>query len=164
MDIQHLDFLDTADISRAYADKLLANVKHVEKKSFPAIEAFNFDTELKKRNTHLVCAVEVNQNSKKDAPLITYIVYARTKRTALLHKICVLQQHRGQGIGKQMMAWLLVELAKKGCESVQLWVDESREPARALYASLGFEQVDHVVDYYAPGRAGLKMILRLKND
>ncbi|KAI9873776.1 MAG: hypothetical protein M1830_010617 [Pleopsidium flavum] len=164
MDIQHLCFLDTADINRGYAEKLLANVKRVEKKTFPAIEAFNFDTELKKHNTHLVCALNAKPGPKEDAPLIAYLVYARTKKTALLHKICVLQQHREQGIGKQMMAWLQLELANRGCQNVQLWVDQSREPARALYASLGFEQADRVVDYYAPSRSGLKMVFHLRND
>jgi GNAT superfamily N-acetyltransferase len=115
MDIQHLDFLDTADISRAYADKLLANVKHVEKKSFPAIEAFNFDTELRSA-TLILCAQW--KSTKIQRKMLSHYVYCLRpdEENRAATQICVLQQHRGQGIGKQMMAWLLVELAKKGCE------------------------------------------------
>ncbi|MCJ1361661.1 hypothetical protein MMC16_000761 [Acarospora aff. strigata] len=163
MDIQRLEILDIAAINRDLADTLLANVKRVEKKSFPAVETFDFDTELRKHNTHLICAVAVN-GKKEHTPLVAYLVYARTRRTALLHKICILQSHRRKGVGKQMMTWLLNDLKRNGCDSVQLWVDESREPARALYDSLGFEQVDYVVDYYSPGRAGLKMTLHLQFD
>lgn len=160
---QQLLFKDTTHINRKEAAQLLANVKHTEKKTFPRVEVFEFDTELKKRNTHLICAVEANQDQKRCASPVTYLVYARTGRTALLHKICVAEPHRGKGIGRQMMTWFLSELAKKGCEHVQLWVDEGREPARALYVSLGFRQVDYVVDYYSPGRAGLKMVLHIQS-
>lgn len=163
MYIQQFLFQDTTHINRKEAALLIANVKHTEKKTFPTIEVFDFDTELKKRNTHLICAVEAKVGQKEDRSPVAYLVYARTGRTALLHKICVAQPHRGKGVGRQMMIWLLAELTKKGCENVQLWVDESREPARALYVSLGFRQVDYVVDYYSPGHAGLKMILHLQN-
>lgn len=161
MDIQHVEIRDLATIDRKHTNNLIASVKRLEKKSFPGSEALDFDTELKKRNTHLVCAIENASVIGEGISLIAYLVYARMKRTVLLHKLCVLQEHRGNGIGRQMMTWLMVELTKKGCESIQLWVDESRKPARALYASLGFEEVDYVVDYYAPGRAGFKMILHL---
>ena len=160
---QQLLFQDTTQINRKEAARLLANVKHTEKKTFPAKEVFNFDTELKKHNTHLICAIDSNQDQNRDASPVAYLLYARTGRVALLHKICVVQSHRGKGIGTQMMTWLLAELAKNGCGNVQLWVDESREPARALYVSLGFRQVDYVVDYYSPGRAGLKTNLSLQS-
>ena len=161
MDIQRLILQGTTYINRKYAAKLIASVKHTEKKTFPTIEVFDFDRELKKRNTHLVCAVEAREDEKEVSAPVGYLVYARTGRTALLHKICVVQNHRGKGLGRHMMTWLLAELAKTGCEYVHLWVDESRKPARALYTSQGFLQVDYVVDYYSPGRAGLKMSLRL---
>lgn len=160
---QQLIFHDTTHINRKYAAQLLDHVKQIERKTFPKIEVFSFDTELRKRNTHLVCAVEAEQVHQEDAPPVAYLVYARTGRTALLHKICVIQPHRGKGIGRAMMAWFLAESKEKGCEFVQLWVDESREPARTLYVSLGFQQVDYVVDYYSPGRAGLKMTLFLQS-
>lgn len=156
-------FKDSTHFDRRVAAQLLANTKRIERKTFPTIEVFDFDTELKKRNTHIVYAVGDNPDQKGDACSVAYLVYARTGRTALLHKICVAQRHRGKGVGRQMMTWFLSELNKRGCEHVQLWVDESRESVRALYVSLGFRQVDYVADYYSPGRAGLKMILYLQS-
>ncbi|OCL06591.1 hypothetical protein AOQ84DRAFT_321196 [Glonium stellatum] len=84
------------------------------------------------------------------------------KRLALLHKICVAQPHRQQGIAKAAIALLRSRLEKEGCDSIQLWVDEDRSAARALYASCDFKQVDRCLDYYGPGRIGLKMVLRLE--
>ncbi len=161
--IPELKIFDNAHVNRAHADKLLADIKRAEKKSFSTADSLDFDTELKKRNSHLVCSIKGNGDHKQEHPLIGYMVYARTKRTALLHKICVLPPYRRQGIARQMMTWLLSDLTNKGCDDVQLWVAESNESARALYASLRFEQIDHVTDYYAPGRAGIKMILHLQS-
>jgi len=163
MSVQQLLFQDSTHLDRKVAAQLLANAKHIERKTFPTIGVFDFDTELKKRNTHIVYAVRNNQDQERDACLVAYLVYARTGRTALLHKICLAQAYRAKGIGRQMMTWLLSALQRKRCEHVQLWVDESRESARALYVSLGFRQVDYVADYYSPGHAGLKMALHLQS-
>ncbi|KAH0553418.1 hypothetical protein GP486_006511 [Trichoglossum hirsutum] len=147
---------------------LLKHIKRVERKSFPANEVFDFSTELAKRNTQLFCAfnrkkakLEANGESLDEGGdiLVGYLVIARTKRTALLHKICVVPQHRQKGIGLWMMDKMVKGLNERGCEIVQLWVDEARLPARKLYMRCGFEEAERVEDYYAPGRTGVKMVL-----
>lgn len=158
-----LNIFDNSHLDRALANSLLADVKRAEKKSFSTTDIFDFDTELRKRNSILVCGIKGNRDAKQDRPLVAYVVYARMKRITLLHKICVLPPYRRQGMARRMMTWLLSDLSKKGCDEIQLWVAESNEAARALYLSIGFGQTDRVTDYYAPGRAGLKMVLNLQS-
>ncbi|KAH7125409.1 acetyltransferase-like protein [Dendryphion nanum] len=133
----------------------LQKVHKIEKKSFPSSEAFDFETELKKKNTTLILV------TKPDASInvIGYLVFLRIKRTALLHKICLTEQERGRGVGKILMLSVRTYLEKGGCDNIQLWVDEARTPAKALYQSCGFGEIDQCADYYGPGRTALKMQL-----
>lgn len=141
-------------------NSLVAWVKHAEKRTFPRIEVFDFDSELKKHNTELMIILDEALLPKSTA-LVAYSVYARHKKTVLLHKLCVLEQYRRQGVASRILKMQIERVGCRGCESVQLWVDEKRMPAVGLYAGLGFKEVDRVEDYYAPGRTGIRMLLPL---
>jgi GNAT superfamily N-acetyltransferase len=56
---------------------------------------------------------------------------------------------RGQGLGRQMIAWALDEARRAGCGVVQLTSDKRRVDAIRFYQSLGFE----------PSHEGLKLSL-----
>jgi ribosomal protein S18 acetylase RimI-like enzyme len=130
-------------------------VARLERKVFPAIEHFNYDVELKKKNIGVILAF------KEDDPdtLVAYLVYQRMKRLAWLHKLCVVEQEREKGLGKALIHSLRRHMEKGGCHTIILWVDENRQPARALYKSCGFEQTECRPDYYGPGRTALKLEL-----
>lgn len=140
--------------------RALAQVVRTEKKAFPKNEVFDFVRELRKRNTELICLLDL-ANADELPTVAAYLVYVRVQRTTLLHKICVLEGYRRQGLARKILQKLQGELKSQGCEEVQLWVDEGRKPARSLYASTGFEEVDRVENYYARGRTGIKMALKL---
>jgi len=143
---------------------LLDQVKRAERKTFPRDEAMDFDMELKKRNTELVVVLTAQESSEdNEYTLAGYLVYARLHGIALLHKVCVLEGHQRQGIARSMLSRLKDRLQGQGCERLQLWVDEARKPARALYESLGFKTSDKARDYYGPGRTGIKMVLDLNS-
>lgn len=135
-------------------------MKHAEKRTFPRTEVFDFDTELKKHNTELVIVLDEALLPNSTA-LIAYAVYARHKKTVLLHKVCVLEKYRRQGVATRILETQKERLGCRSCESIQLWVDEKRKPAISLYAGLGFMEVDRMEDYYAPGRTGIRMLLSL---
>jgi ribosomal protein S18 acetylase RimI-like enzyme len=135
----------------AVADK----VAKLEKKIFPAIEHFNYDVELKKKNTGLLLIFKEEDGEK----LVAYLVYQRMKRLAWLHKLCVVEQERQKGVGKALIQLFRYQMERGGCQTIFLWVDESRQPARALYASCGFQQSERRPDYYGPGRTALKLEL-----
>jgi ribosomal protein S18 acetylase RimI-like enzyme len=136
---------------------IMGQVTKIERKSFPSNEAFDFDAELKKKNTRMILAVKEGTPEE----IVGYLIYARTRRLVLLHKICVLGKERRKGVGKCLMHSLYLLVKKGGCDSIHLWVDEGRKSARALYDSFGFQQIDRCLDYYASGRTGLKMQLSI---
>jgi ribosomal protein S18 acetylase RimI-like enzyme len=138
---------------------LAEKVAKLERKVFPAIEHFNYDVELKKKNTGLLL---VFKGDDTDERLIAYLVYQRMKRLAWLHKLCVIEQERGRGLGKALVCCFRQQMEKGGCSTIFLWVDESRKPARALYKSCGFQQAECRPDYYGPERTALKLELELR--
>lgn len=141
--------------SKAYP-RLLAAVKQTEKHTFPASEAFDFDSELRKRTTALFCALD------SDGELVAYAVYVRTKLVTRIHKVCVVERWRGRGMGRWMMERVLGELRRAAASEVDLWVDVARVPARRLYAACGFAEKEVVHNYYGAGRDGVRMLVDLR--
>ena len=45
---------------------------------------------------------------------------------------------RGQGVGRQLMAWAIEQARARGCVMMQLTSDKSRVDAHRFYAGLGF--------------------------
>ncbi|KAI9796536.1 MAG: hypothetical protein M1833_006100 [Piccolia ochrophora] len=149
--------LSLSSLNKPDQEVVLRNIKRIERKSFPTQEAFQFDTELKKRNTCLLLV----HSALNTANVVGYLVYVRIKRVALLHKVCVANEHRRHGHARAMIEALRDRLSTEACECIQLWVDEARNPAKHLYEACGFTLVRKVPDYYALGRTGLEMVLDL---
>jgi ribosomal protein S18 acetylase RimI-like enzyme len=157
-----IQYTPLSRLKKPQRDNFLAIIKQVEKKTFPANEAFAFDEELAKRNTTLIVAIK-DFDVDVGEELVGYLVYVRVKRVALLHKVCVVEHCRREGIARAMLISLREDLERQGCTIIQLWVDAERKPAKLLYSQLGFREAQRVDDYYGPGRTGLKMILELEN-
>ncbi|KAF7158091.1 hypothetical protein CNMCM6106_004413 [Aspergillus hiratsukae] len=158
----NLTISDIHALGKDQAFEILAQIARIEKKTFPANEAFAFGEDLwkKKPNTRVLYAVSTA--SGVPHRLVAYAVYVRQKGVALLHKVCVVEAFRRQGIGMQLMNYIRQRLQKEGCQCIQLWVDKAREPARLLYKRSGFEEREEIADYYAPGRTGIRMVLNLE--
>lgn len=137
-------------------DALAPKVAKLEKKIFPSSEAFDYGVELKKKNIGLILA-----SREESQELVGYLVFQRQKGLAWLHKLAVIEQERGKCIARCLVDSLCQQMKKGGCRTIVLWVDEARNPARALYASCGFEQIERLADYYGPGRTALKMELAM---
>lgn len=133
---------------------LAVKLAKLEKKIFPSSEAFDYTFELKKKNIGIVMA-----SRTEDQEPVGYLVFQRLKSQAWLHKLATIEQERGKGIARCLIHSLCQQMKKGGCRTIVLWVDEARNPARALYASCGFQQIEQLPDYYGPGRTALKMEL-----
>lgn len=139
-----------------HRDALASKVTKLEKKIFPSSEAFDYSVELKKKNIGLILA-----SREGSQELIGYLVFQRQKSLAWLHKLATVEQERGKGIARCLVHSLCQQMKKGGCRTIVLWVDEARNPARNLYTSCGFQEIERLQDYYGPGRTAMKMELAI---
>ena len=72
------------------------------------------------------------------------------KQAAWLHSVVVAQQYRGQGVGKQLMAFLEQRARQANCQAVGLQVLALNASAVQMYHHLGYE-----VQWAAPHWQGL---------
>jgi ribosomal-protein-alanine N-acetyltransferase len=87
------------------------------------------------------------------------IALKTTGELADLHRLVVAPSHRGRGIGGDLVRAGLAAVRHLGAQAVILEVDYTNEPAIALYARLGFEQLSVRRHYYGPEQHALIMKL-----
>lgn len=68
---------------------------------------------------------------------------------AHITKVTITAPYRNQGHGRMLLRFLLQKAAALGANTVRLEVRESNEPARRLYAAMGFEEIGLRRGYYA---------------
>ncbi len=68
-----------------------------------------------------------------------------------LLRIAVDPQRRGQGLGRQLMETVRLELAASGLTELHLEVRAGNAAARALYAACGWREVGRRAGYYGDG-------------
>jgi ribosomal protein S18 acetylase RimI-like enzyme len=65
---------------------------------------------------------------------------------ALIDNLHVHPDHKGRGIGQQLMAAVALDVARRDPSSgIHLWVFDANTPSRAFYTAMGGEHVQHVV-------------------
>jgi ribosomal-protein-alanine N-acetyltransferase len=65
-----------------------------------------------------------------------------------VHDLAVHPAHRGQGLARWLLAFVLDWGARRGADDAYLEVRRGNHAARELYRSLGFEEVASRRDYY----------------
>lgn len=153
--------IDIKHLGSGNRETAFLKVKRIEKKTFPRIEAFDFDAECKKANTRLLVALYDEKFEDSYPTVVGYLVYLRIRRTTLLHKICVTQECRRNGVASTLLSHMIEDVQDSASGSVHLWVDTKREAALNLYTRHGFTITETLADYYAPGRDAHKMVLSL---
>lgn len=140
----------------------LLQIWRCERANFPKGEVFDFDAELKKRNIELIAILDDDLSTLQNSTLAAYLLLVHSKpRSVTLHKVCVQENYRRQGIATRLIRSQMGVLMKRGCSTVRLWVSATNEVALRLYFGLGFEKESEVSDYYSRGRRGICMSLNL---
>lgn len=137
---------------------VLDQLRVIERRSFPANEAFDFGLNLRSKPG---CIVLLACDTSSATKIVGYVVGVAAQHRMLLHKLCVTSSHQRMGIGELLLRNLIDRAVNMHCRDMALWVDESRRPATALYTKLGFEEQQRLEHYYEHGRTGLKMRLTL---
>ena len=98
-----------------------------------------------------------------DRAVVAYGIVAMGAGESHILNLCVRDDLRGHGIGRQMLMLLLERARQAGMESTFLEVRPSNPLAIALYQSVGFVQVGLRRDYYQ-AEQGREDALVLKLD
>lgn len=88
---------------------------------------------------------------EQDCKLVGYIVWAmdQTLLEGRILNIAVEENHRRDGIGKDLLQHLIKLMKSKGIKRCMLEVRASNLPAISLYDSFGMRPVDRVYGYYS---------------
>lgn len=100
---------------------------------YSAFNAINAD----KNNLLIVAEIDGKIVGTLQLTYITYLTYQGGKR-ALIEAVRVSSDHRGKGIGKEMLNWAIAKAKTDGCHVVQLTTDKKRPDALEFYKKLGF--------------------------
>ena len=65
-----------------------------------------------------------------------------------IHDICVIDEYRGMGLGRELMQAIIRKGHELMCTKITLEVREDNEIARGLYQSLGFGELDPVMNFW----------------
>lgn len=87
----------------------------------------------------------------QDGTVIGYAGLFATRPQTDVQTLAVDPRRQSNGLGRMLLGALLAEATRRGCGEVLLEVRVDNEPARRLYADVGFEQISVRRGYYQPG-------------
>ncbi len=88
-----------------------------------------------------VCLTQNNE-------VLAFAMYVFAADEGEILNIAVSPEYRGRGCAKKLMAHILDEGKKEGCNTVFLEVRESNSSARGLYKHFGFSEIGIRKNYY----------------
>jgi ribosomal-protein-alanine N-acetyltransferase len=120
----------------------LQDVVAIEEQSFPTPwTSALFEREISVPISHFFIV-------KNDQSLIGYGGYWLVAGEASIVNLAVHPAHRGKGVGRSILLFLIENAAGLGARSVFLEVRKGNVPAQRLYASCGFETAGVRARYY----------------
>lgn len=75
--------------------------------------------------------------------------------------VAVVEEYRKQGIGQQLLQWLIEQAEVHGCRTMLLEVREGNAAARNLYQTQGFTEIAIRKDYYAAPKEAAVIMQRI---
>lgn len=73
--------------------------------------------------------------------------YIRPGRSLYVDDLCVDESRRGEGVGRQLFAYVAEEAARMGCTDVTLNVWQGNDAARAFYEKMGMSVRETKLEY-----------------
>lgn len=140
---------------RSDTSALLQDLRRLERKTFPPSQVFPFEDNLStKHNTHVYVVLSDVPNTGR---LAAYAICVKFRHRLLLHKVCVSVGYKRQGIGFALLSTVIEHARTWSCRAIDLWVQSDNDAAMQLYIKSGFSVQSTVLNYYAPGKTGIKM-------
>jgi len=93
------------------------------------------ESELKEDDTILLMGARDDEN-------VGFAHAVRTQRTGHVLRVYVAPDHRGRGVGGDLLAGARDALLTRGADRIQAMVLAANDPGNAFYESFGFEKTD----------------------
>jgi [ribosomal protein S18]-alanine N-acetyltransferase len=98
--------------------------------------------------------------ARRERRIAAFAIMHFGDEVAHLNLLAVAPDHRRQGLGRQLIEWLMASAVEAGVFRINLELRTHNEPARTFYERLGFEQLGVVQGYYQGREAALRMSRR----
>jgi len=95
--------------------------------------------------------------ARRDRRIAAFAIMHFGDEVAHLNLLAVAPPHRRQGLGRQLMDWLMATAMEAGVFRINLELRTQNEDARAFYEALGFHHSGVVQGYYQGREAALRM-------
>jgi ribosomal protein S18 acetylase RimI-like enzyme len=95
----------------------------------------------------VLAAVAVEHDGAQELPMGLALIRSLGLEAELL-TVCIVPQYRRRGIATELLNRAAQRAHKLGADTLFLEVDETNDPAQALYTSWGFIAVGRRPDYY----------------
>jgi [ribosomal protein S18]-alanine N-acetyltransferase len=99
--------------------------------------------------------------ARRDGRVAAFAIMHFGEEVAHLNLLAVAPEHRRQGLGRQLMAWLTTTAVVAGVLRINLELRTNNEAARLFYEGLGFDQRGIIQGYYQGREAALRMSRQL---
>ena len=118
------------DALGAQREELTEPLPHAYHEAFAAIDADpNHELVVGEARGEIVATLQLSY-----LPYLTY----RGGWRAQIEAVRVASEHRGGGVGGDMIRWAIARARERGCHVVQLTTDKMRPDAQRFYEGLGF--------------------------
>lgn len=132
----HLEILKPTALNDTTAKRLRALFSQLNSE----IKQWDIDQVLVENNTIVFVVCKEDDDILGMASMATYKVISGHK--GMIEDVVVDPDHRGKGIGRELMQKLLEEGERLGMNEILLFSGHHRVPAITLYKSLGFQLKD----------------------
>ena len=139
VEIRRAQRRDLVSIVALLADDILGEAR--ETVSDPPEPGYASAFEAIERDQNQLLAVMVDDDEVIGTLQLTFIA-GLSRKGALrgqIEAVRVARDHRGEGLGEQLLEWAIAECRARGCAIVQLTTDRNRTDAHRFYDRLGFE-------------------------
>jgi [ribosomal protein S18]-alanine N-acetyltransferase len=99
--------------------------------------------------------------ARRDHRVAAFAIMHFGDQMAHLNLLAVAEEHRRQGLGRQLIRWLSESAIEAGILRIDLELRATNAAARAFYESLGFHALDVVQGYYQGREPALRMTRNL---
>jgi ribosomal-protein-alanine N-acetyltransferase len=100
--------------------------------------------------------VLVSITASNDTP-VGYLVAFYDEESGYVAEIAVAPTHRREGRARDLLGATFDHLHDEECSEIRLAVHPKDAPARRLYESVGFEEIDREEEYYDDGSEAIVM-------